>query len=747
MRIEYEKGVDMPESLNIYYNADNAVTFHDDGAYPDSAAGDRIYAAYVQEDLDAFVNQIISFQNSIQKEGGVLAFRGHAGTMISADDILPFDVDGFGLHNQVEINLYLINAINCGTALLKQNSLFITDLSVVEDPARTYNVANGTGNSVGVWTFGNLIKNIANPLVTGVSVKTFLKKWLMGWTDGRVVNGQTVAPRRDVLRFLIGPWLQKCNSGFGANYFNDIVTMGDQWKTDWDNTNEADLLKNAPFKLMAIVNRLDLRGNTAYTNMNNAGETRFIYTLEAPIRLSDVSPAGFPPKGFDGIGSGGSCTGPIDWEGMNVIIEYGNPIDDVCALRDYAQAWLNLSTYTIPSAAYNDALEAITHTVIDANRAPNKPNKSALDQIRTNERIFFQSACQFDNTSQQAWSKSDWELSQFELDASDHWLHAAPVSNTPMNETNMPWYLTIAGYSTGGTSSNWTSQSNPTDHPGSNALLEWVFAHNSLVHSGNYRLPLSYTYNGDEFKLAATAVVDAEQVHYWDIPWYNSNTAHYSNVYNNSNEYPYQKDMRQQLSLNTCQGCHCGETKTTFTMVHPMPYGQSANYWGNIPNGSDGNFPVDERTLDTRFTSTIGSSNVNGTIINPDIQNNHKLYPGLQYFPRVSPFITGRNYSGNVGNGTFEDDKYNPQDPFDNILKGMFYVYDPTDYFNNTTDGDQSYPKKDRVNGYNELEARRTKLCQFVFGDCHGGTGGVGNSIAISIVLNTSFIPLPLNGH
>ena len=35
MRIEYEKGVDMPESLNIYYNADNAVTFHDDGAYPD----------------------------------------------------------------------------------------------------------------------------------------------------------------------------------------------------------------------------------------------------------------------------------------------------------------------------------------------------------------------------------------------------------------------------------------------------------------------------------------------------------------------------------------------------------------------------------------------------------------------------------------------------------------------------------------------------------------------------------------
>ena len=117
----------------------------------------------------------------------------------------------------------------------------------------------------------------------------------------------------------------------------------------------------------------------------------------------------------------GPVDNPIDWQGMNVILEFGNPQTTRCDLRDYAQAWLNLSGHPLGSPQFNQALESITHTVIDANAAPNKPNGSALDQIRTNERLFASSS---NNPvlSADKWRTSDWELSQFELDAGSHLL-------------------------------------------------------------------------------------------------------------------------------------------------------------------------------------------------------------------------------------------------------------------------------------------------------------------------------------
>ena len=52
----------------------------------------------------------------------------------------------------------------------------------------------------------------------------------------------------------------------------------------WGSITQETLLKNAPFKLSAIVNRIDVRGNAAYgSGLNNSGETRFIFSLIAPI--------------------------------------------------------------------------------------------------------------------------------------------------------------------------------------------------------------------------------------------------------------------------------------------------------------------------------------------------------------------------------------------------------------------------------------------------------------------------------
>ncbi|HRO43740.1 MAG TPA: hypothetical protein PL009_12960 [Flavipsychrobacter sp.] len=277
--------------------------------------------------------------------------------------------------------------------------------------------------------------------------------------------------------------------------------------------------------------------------------------------------AGESPRGLTGAGDF------IDWQGMNVILEYGNPHTNLCDLRDYAQAWLDLSDYTLGSSSYNTALEAITHEVIDANVATGKPNGSALNQLRTNERLFQPSISVPFPNGVQLWQESDWELSQFELNGSSHLLAPAPVTNTPVNEANMG--TNLSGQILAGTGS-WGA--------GIEALIDWSFKSKLKLKQGFHNLPLNYTYNGDVLKQAATARIDAEQLHFWDFNWSNNSTTFYTYISpSNPNSHNYEKDLRQQLSLNTCQGCHAGETKTMFTQMTPVGYGESHNYWGTIP--------------------------------------------------------------------------------------------------------------------------------------------------------------------
>jgi hypothetical protein len=495
-----------------------------------------------------------------------------------------------------------------------------------------------------------------------------------------------VAPRPFAFQYLIGPWLIEANAvanEWTMTHYNN-VSDPNIWKTDWDNTPEDSLLKYAPFKLMAIVNRMDLKGNSGYTgSLNNAGETRFIYTLVAPFEINLAGVLANP--GESPIGQPGPVDNPIDWQGMNVILEFGNPQTTRCDLRDYAQQWLDLSAYELGSPDYNQALEAITHTVIDANAAPNKPNGSALDQIRTNERLFATSS----NAVQSAadWETSDWELSQFELNASSHLLVPAPVSNTPTATSNDAY-----NYNLNGTTQAASTILLLTDGNEANALMDWVTTH--------YPTPISST---------------------------------------DPNSHLMEKDIRQQLSLNTCQGCHSGETKTVFTQIRPVGYGQSQDYWSATP-------AYDYRVLDTRFVENTWNSKVNGTL-----EKDHVLPSSNtpQYFQRLSAFLTGRRYSGTQGQASWQDDDHSAQDDAhdntdintDNLI--LFQVYDPTDNHDGTTDN--SLPKPDRTEGYNDLEMRKQKLCQLLNSPCNKEE--MESSLTLALLGDINFSPLPFHGH
>ena len=58
-----------------------------------------------------------------------------------------------------------------------QKTLLITDLSVVNDPVRTFDPCTGKGTPMGAWSFGKLMSDIANQPVSGISPSDFARRW------------------------------------------------------------------------------------------------------------------------------------------------------------------------------------------------------------------------------------------------------------------------------------------------------------------------------------------------------------------------------------------------------------------------------------------------------------------------------------------------------------------------------------------------------------------------------------------
>lgn len=716
LRIRYEDpGYTLPSELDIYQSSGSMTAFHDDGIAPDIVSGDRIYSAYITENINAFVGRVTNLESTLTSKGQYIQFYGHLGEMVT--NIPHFNITAFNNFVETPLSAGLLNGTNCDHDLLKQNSLFITDLSVVEDKARTYNLKTGQGNKYGVWTFGTLMKNIAHTTAPNGN-RDFLKAWVKQWTVPQLVNGETVAPRTDVFSFLIEPWLQKANNSAS------IHPDSSNWETYWNATNEDSLLVYAPFRLMAIVNRQDLRGNSGYAkSLNNAGETRFIFTLVAPDGMG-ATPKGFPIKHADqDVTFPDQGLGFVDWEGMNVIFEYKNVQNNPAAVKAFAQRWANLSDYPLPAnpanpnTQLNDSLEQITNTVTVNGYA-------TLGRIRTNEKLFYRT----DHTVN-SWALSDWELRQFELNTSGgaNRLEMKPMTNTPVGTAN-------AMLLTGMTNLNLNGA--PTglfigDQQQSDSLINWAFTAliKQTVYHGTHSIPATYA-SGMPF-LAGSAHITAEYVHYLNLMW-GTVVPNYSYTNLSTVDNPVEKQMRRQLSLNTCQGCHAGETKTMFTQMRPLGYGESAKYWETAPDSLTA-----KRKMDLRGGIVPENLGRTGDSINPEVRTYAPPYDGSSYFVKLSAFLTGRNYTGPLGQGTFADDSTSAaDDATDATMDGLYYVNDPS---NDLWFG--TMPKNmNHKFGYNDLQMRKQMLCLLL--------ADLGNASAtLGIMTAITNIPVAENGH
>ncbi len=240
--------------------------------------------------------------------------------------------------------------IRSGCKVKPDKELFITDVSVVDDCYRTTWTGSCLSSSLaanrGAWTLGKLLEGIfgtTNPAT--LSNQTI--NWLNQWATLKTINGDPVPARTAVQSQIIGPWLAASGG------------------TTLD-------MKKAPFRLLAIVARLDLRQNSGYSGGTSAGEGRFV---------------------FDLLDASGNATNFL------LILEYGLDATDCHAVLDWAQAFHGLGSYSF-GPAYNDALQAVTDRFTAIGASPGKPNGSAINQVRTNDFVL----------------DFPWELRQFQLD-------------------------------------------------------------------------------------------------------------------------------------------------------------------------------------------------------------------------------------------------------------------------------------------------------------------------------------------
>jgi len=221
---------------------------------------------------------------------------------------------------------------SCNANVEPLRSVEIVHPLVVSD-ARSSNTADGP------WSFRRIIENMA-PSNAAAGTDPFLRGIFESWLTPQFVNGQLLEARPQV-----EPQVLSQNQLNSATLPFAVPNSNPRQFT----------LANAPFELIAIAARLDLRSTST------AGEGRFIYALKSPFGGNNL---------------------------MTVITEFALPLKaPLDTPAKWAAKWheldaLNPATQT---AAFNSKLQEITDVFSSRNAMPSRPNGSAINQIRTNE--------------------------------------------------------------------------------------------------------------------------------------------------------------------------------------------------------------------------------------------------------------------------------------------------------------------------------------------------------------------------
>ncbi|MDG2334507.1 MAG: hypothetical protein P8Q97_09820 [Myxococcota bacterium] len=353
LEVTFREGFSAPKQ--IPYRADEQTVFilSDNGMGDDPFAGDGVFTARVDFDFENYRERksrdllTLALREEVPDE---LIFSGRE---IVTKKELAFGPALAALSSPTSVTL--VPAAAAAATLDPERALMVRNLSVVADPSRTFDPCDIdgdglTGNPNGAWSFKTLMGQMANTTATGIPLEVFVKQWLAGWAQNfDTVNGGSLG----------GDWI--VNDDVVPDREPGLISS---ILTPWPKTSAGTLdMDQAPFRLLAIVNRVDLRDAVGYgASTASAGELRFVFGL------LDMN----------------SCTP----DRMSAIFEYtvqANTCNDVI---NYAQEWEDLDLVHPPFPAtpgYLSHLQSITDPVVAAGAAPSEPNGSSIGQLRTSE--------------------------------------------------------------------------------------------------------------------------------------------------------------------------------------------------------------------------------------------------------------------------------------------------------------------------------------------------------------------------
>lgn len=308
-------------------------------------------------------------------------------------------------------------------------SLLITNVNVVDD---------ARAEGIGAWSFGGVMTRLAAS--NGISNPAeMVQQWFELWDAEQTVAGGDTATARDS-SVILGKW---------PKIGGDID------------------LTRSPFRLLAIVNRIDLRSSIMGGQSGDAGEGRFVFCL-----LDE---------------KGNAQTGTNQFL---VIFEYKINRGNLSGVRKWAQGWADLSNIDFTNPAFNDQLENITNEFVE------------LGQIRTNE----------------IGLGAEWELREF------HVVKGSGISQVTSKRTPANRFRSVG--------------------TGDIKILEKFIRDNETeLANPNIAVEIPEEIGGVPFAAAASAMTLPSE--HWRVT---------DNSIDN--------EAVHQLSLNSCNGCHGGETHT-----------------------------------------------------------------------------------------------------------------------------------------------------------------------------------------
>jgi hypothetical protein len=281
---------------------------------------------------------------------------------------LPFSVVSMGSAPTAFAALTYDLAPLSGCFVTSKNELVIRDTGVVDDPVRTREAGGPSG---GAWTFGRLMRDLARTADDAPAlVEALFETWL---TDQRV-NGFTALARPAMKTLVLDPWPRTASGALD--------------------------LDRGPLRLLAIVNRIDLRDLSS----GSAGEGRFVFGV---------------------LGPGGVT------QQFTLILEYALAATTAADVLAWAKAWHDLGALPFPSEAYDGALEALTERFTARGAAPGRPNGSALLRLRTNDFAL----------------DARWEMRELTLSGATGRFVPEPLARTP--DLSLNGTATLAAFANG----------------------------------------------------------------------------------------------------------------------------------------------------------------------------------------------------------------------------------------------------------------------------------------------------------